>query len=104
VANFSTNSQPTDLELLLDDRLLETRPITIPAGETSPQVFLAAQSRDGVFTVRLTAKDDLAVDNQASIVSLLPKPVKVMLVSKGNRLLERALRAVAHVELATATD
>ena len=104
VANFSTNSQPTDLELLLDDRLLETRPIPIPAGETSPQVFLAAQSRDGVFTVRLTAKDDLAVDNQASIVSLLPKPVKVMLVSKGNRLLERALRAVAHVELATATD
>ena len=104
VANFSTNSLQTDLELLLDDRLLETRPITIPAGETSPQVFLAAQPRDGVFTVRLTAKDDLAVDNQASIVSLLPKPVKVLLVSKGNRLLERALRAAPAVELAVATD
>jgi Ca-activated chloride channel family protein len=104
VANFSTNSQQTELELLLDDRLLETRPITIPAGETSPQVFLAAQPRDGVFTVRLTAKDDLAVDNQASIVSLLPKPVKVLLVSRGNRLLERALRAAPNVELAAATD
>ena len=55
VANFSPDSQQTDLELLLDDRLLETRPLTIPAGETSPQVFLAKQSRDGVFTVRLTS-------------------------------------------------
>ena len=104
VANYSPDSQQTDLELLLDDRLLETRPLTIPAGETSPQVFRANQSRDGVITVRLTARDDLAVDNQASVVSLLPKPVKVLLVTKGNRLLEKALRAVANAELASATD
>ncbi len=104
VANFSPDSQQTDLELLFDDRLLETRPLTIPAGETSPQVFLAKQSRDGVFTVRLTAQDDLAVDNQASIVSLMPKPVKVLLVTRGNRLLEKALRAAPNVELASTTD
>jgi hypothetical protein len=104
VANFSTDTVQTDLELLFDDRVLETRPLTIPAGQTSPQVFLAKQSRDGVFTVRLTSKDDLAVDDQASIVSLMPKPVKVLLVSHGNRLLEKALRAVVNVELASATD
>jgi von Willebrand factor type A domain/Aerotolerance regulator N-terminal len=104
IANFSTNKQETEVELSLDDRLLETRPITIPAGETSPQVFLAAQPRDGVFSVKLTLKDDLAVDNQAAIVSLLPKPVKVLLVTKGNRLLEKALRAAPGVELALATD
>jgi Ca-activated chloride channel homolog len=104
VANFSTNSQQTEIELYFDDRFLETRSISIPAGETSPQVFLAGQARDGVFTVKLTLKDDLAVDNQASIVSLLPKPVKVLLVSKGNRLLEKALRAVPSVVLAVAAD
>ena len=104
VANFSPDSQQTDLELLLDERLLETRPLTIPAGETSPQAFRAKQSHDGVVTVRLTTRDDLAVDNQASIVSLLPKPVKVLLVPRGNRLLEKALRSVANVELAGATD
>src|SRR6266478_4140865 len=104
VANFSTNSKATELELLLDDHLLETRPLTIGPGETSPQVFLAAQPRDGVFTVRLTAKDDLGADNQASIVSLLPKPVKVLLVTRGNRLLEKALRASPDVELTTAAD
>src|SRR2546426_4204442 len=77
VANFATNSQQTDLELLLDDRLLETRPLTVPAGDTSPQVFVASQSRDGVFTLRLTAKDDRTADKQSSIASLLRKPVKV---------------------------
>ncbi len=104
VANFSSNSVQTDLELRLDERLLETRPLTIPAGEVSPQVFLAAQPRDGVFTLRLTEQDDLAADNQASIVSLLPKPVKVLLVSRGNRLLEKALRAAANVELAVSSE
>src|SRR5215831_18941152 len=44
VGNFSTNSQLSDLELSLDDKLLETRPLSIPAGETSPEVFLANQS------------------------------------------------------------
>jgi Ca-activated chloride channel family protein len=104
VGNYSTNNQQTELELLLDDKLIETRPINVPANETSPQVFKAEQARDGVFTVRLTARDDLPADNQASIVSLLPKPVKVMLVTKGNRFLERALRAAPNVELVTAND
>jgi hypothetical protein len=104
IGNFSSNSLQSDLELRLDDRLLETRPLTIAAGETSPQVFVAGQARDGVFTMRLLANDDLAVDNQASIVSLLPKPVKVLLVTRGNRLLEKALRAAPNVELAVAND
>ena len=107
VGNFSTNTMATQLELLLDNRSLETRPLNIPAGEVSPQVFLADQAHDGVFTLRLSAKDDLAADNQASIVSLLPKPVKVLLVSRGNRLLEKALRAAPNVDLAitgTLTD
>jgi len=76
----------------------------MPAGEMSPQIFYAEQPQDGVFTLRLTGKDDLMADNQASIVSLLPKPVKVLMVSRGNRLLEKAFRAVANVELAMVTD
>jgi Ca-activated chloride channel homolog len=104
IANCSSNSVQTELDLLLDDHLLEARPLILPPGETSPQVFFAQQSRDGVFTLRLSAKDDLAADNQASIVSLLPKPIKVLLVSRGNRFLERALRAVPNVELVTMTS
>jgi hypothetical protein len=104
VANYSTNAALTELQLLLDGRLLESRPLNIPPGETSPQVFLASQNQDGVFTLRLAAKDDLAADNEASIVSLLPKPVKVLLVSRGNRLLEKALRASPNIALALSAD
>jgi hypothetical protein len=104
VQNFSSNIVTAELELLLDDRLIDTHHLAIPAGESAREVFLAEQTRDGVFTVRFTAKDDLAVDNQASIVSLLPKPIKVLLVSKGNRFLEKALRAASDVELTLAAD
>jgi hypothetical protein len=104
VGNFSSNTMSADLELLLDGQLINTVPLTIPGGQTAPQVFKATQAKDGVFTVRLTGKDDLAADNEASIVSLLPKPVNVLLVTRGNRLLEKALRAVANVQLAVAND
>jgi Ca-activated chloride channel family protein len=104
VANFSTNEEQTDLELLFDNQSVESRALVLKPGETSPQVFTAAQERDGVFTVRIDAKDDLAADNQASIVSLLPAPVKVKLVSRGNRFLEKALHAAANVDLTVASE
>ena len=104
IVNFSSNSVSRDAELLLDGQLIETRPLTIGPGEASPQVFLAGQTRDGIFTLRLTGNDKLAVDDEASIVSLLPKPVKVLLVSQGNRLLEKALRSLPNVQLVIAPD
>ncbi|MDB6122785.1 MAG: hypothetical protein JWQ71_1778 [Pedosphaera sp.] len=104
VSNFSTNALQTELELRFDGKLVETRPLTIKPGEPSPQVFLAPQTRDGVFTVHSTTPDDLAADNEASIVSLLPHPVKVLLVTRGNRLLERAFRSVRNLQLTVAAD
>ncbi|PYJ81950.1 MAG: hypothetical protein DME22_20010, partial [Verrucomicrobia bacterium] len=104
VANYSPDEQKTEIELRFDDQLLETKSITIPETNSVPVVFLAAQPRDGVFSVRITAQDDLAADNQASIVSVLPQPVKVLLVTRGNRLLEKALKAAGKVELSVASD
>ena len=104
VANYSSNAQATVLELLFDGQVVDTRTLNIPPAETSPQVFTAVQERDGVFTVRIDAKDDLLADNQASIVSLLPQPTKVLLVSRGNRFMEKALHAAANVDLSVAQD
>lgn len=110
VLNVSSNLMSADLELYFQAndsgarRLLETRPLTVPGRQTVPQVFRAAQNRDGVFTVRLTGPDDLAADNEAAIASLLPKPVKVVLVTRGNQLLEKSLRAIPNVQLTVATD
>lgn len=102
IVNYSTNVQQTDLELRFDQQLLETRPLTLKPHETQPQVFTASQGRDGIFSLHLTLKDDLAADNQAATVSLLPQPIKILLVSAGNRFLEKALRAAPNVELSTA--
>jgi len=104
VANFSTNEEQTDLELLFDNQRVDSRSLVLKPGETSPQVFTAAQERNGVFTVRIDARDDLAADNQASIVSLLPAPVKVKLVSRGNLYLEKALRAAGNVDLTVSRE
>ncbi|HEY3861517.1 MAG TPA: VWA domain-containing protein [Verrucomicrobiae bacterium] len=104
IVNYSTNKQTTILELLFDNQVVDTRPLTIPAGDTAAQVFSTTQERDGIFTVRIDAKDDLAADNQASMVSLLPQPTKVLLVTRGNRFMEKALHAAANVDLSIAQD
>jgi Ca-activated chloride channel family protein len=102
VANYSTNAQQTTLELLFDGQSIDARPLTLQPGETVPLVFSAAQQRDGIFTVRIDAKDDLAADNQASAVSLLPQPANVLLVTRGNRFLEKALHAGANTRVTIA--
>lgn len=105
VANFSATPLETTIELLFEDRVLEAKPLSVGPTNTAPVVFIASQPADGVFTVRITGTDDLPADNQASIVSLLPTPVRVLIVTKGNRFLEKAVAAAGpHVEVATATD
>ena len=104
VANFSTNAIKTDAELLFDNQLLETRPLDLAPTNTQLLIFTTPQKSDGIFTVRLTVQDDLAADNQASIVSLLPAPVRILLVSKGNRFLEKALKAAPNVRLSIASQ
>ncbi len=102
VVNDSVSPQQTTLELLFDNQSIDARPLTLQPGETIPLVFSAAQQKDGVFTVRIDAKDDLAADNQASAVSLLPEPANVLLVTHGNRFLEKALRSGANTHVTVA--
>ncbi len=103
VANMSTNQQQAQVELRFGETLLEVKAIALEPKQSVPVVFVANQETDGVFTVNLVARDDLAADNTASAVSLLPHPVKVLLVSAGNKFLEKALKAAPNVELAVAT-
>ena len=86
VLNASSNTVSAELDLSFEGQPLDARAITLGPGESQAQVFLASQDRDGVFTVRLKDdNDDLDVDNQASVVSILPKPARVLLVTRGNR-------------------
>jgi len=101
IQNASTNEQPVQAELVFDNQVVGVKTLVLKPNESSPQVFITEQPHDGVFTLKLDVQDDLAVDNTASIVSLLPLPVKVLLVSPGNRFLEKALKAIPTVVLAT---
>ncbi len=102
IANLSSSPIQADAELLFDGQLLQTRALTLDPTNSQVQIFTTPQTKDGVFTLRLTVKDDLAADNQASIVSLMPTPVKALLVTKGNRFLEKALKGAASLQLSTA--
>lgn len=103
IANSGTNPHPARVEFRLDDLLLETRSITIEGGETARLLFELNQTKDGVASVRIDGKDALEADNQASILSTMPRPARVLLVTRGNRFLEKALAAVPNLELNVAS-
>ncbi|MGZ8939473.1 MAG: vWA domain-containing protein [Limisphaerales bacterium] len=100
ILNASTNDQQVQAELVFEDQVVGVKSLLLKPKESSPQVFIADQPRDGVYTVRLDVADDLPADNKASIVSLLPQPTKVLLVTGGNRFLEKAIKAIPTVEMA----
>lgn len=105
VANYSLTSREVQMELLFDGQLRETRKLTLSPTNTTPLAMVTAQDRDGVFTLRIGGKDDLPADDEARLVSLLPQPIHVLLVTKGNRFLEKALKAAApNLELAVVAD
>lgn len=104
LSNLSPQPVETTVELSFDGQVVDVRPVTLPPGESEPLAFVVSQERDGIFAVRHTATDDLAADNQASVVSQLPRPVRALLVSRGNRFLERALKAAGDIEVTVAAS
>ncbi len=104
IANPSTTLQAVQVELQFNHQAREVRALEIPPTNTVPLIFITQQEADGLFTLKLNGKDDLAVDNQASIYSLLPRPLEVLLVTRGNRFLERALRGVPNARVTLTTQ
>ncbi len=104
VANHASESVETEVELYFKDQLLEVRTLSLSPTNSTSTMFQIEQPEDGYFRVQLPYDDDLAADNQARIVSYLPKTVRVLLISEGNRYLERALRQAGNVELSVASD
>src|SRR5688572_33134753 len=78
VANLSTNARAVDLELSFGNDIVEARTVSLSGTNTQPLVFVAPQTQDGVFTLRIKSEDALAADNRASIVSLIPHPARVL--------------------------
>ena len=91
IRNFSDAKKTFTLELSLDGRLLDARDVTIPAKGNRTEVLNQLPSTSGVLHAKIDLRDDLAVDNDASLI--LPKvdPVPVALATTGNQFLLTAL-------------
>jgi hypothetical protein len=99
LANFGAGEVTANLELHYDDKLLDVRPVTLAPGAREVRIFPSvprpARNARGQLTARLEVADALALDNTAYATLPPPRPVRVLLITRGNAFLEKALAAEA---------
>jgi Ca-activated chloride channel family protein len=96
--NFGQTPVSGTLELTLDGRLLDAKPVELKSGERKLDVFPAVpgnplRSARGWLKARIDVADALALDNAAYALLPQPHPHRVLLVSKANWFLEKLLAA-----------
>lgn len=101
--NFGVQDVSVEVELLLGGNLINADRLDLPAGESRGVAFDLGEVDSGELRLRVTTKDDLALDNEAWTVVNRPRRAKVLLVTPGNELLEYALTTAAAGELAEVT-
>jgi hypothetical protein len=112
VSNFGDRTVASDLDLYVDGRLTDVRPLSVGAGREQ-SIFWSGGGPEGTptqgllpsgaqrFEVRLTVHDDFTADKSAWAVAAAPQPVRVLLVTRGNYFLQTALGLRAGTQLST---
>ncbi len=98
VTNYSNKEYTKDLALYLDDNLIDVKEITIKQNE-SKNVYWEDVPDGTILKVELDANDSLKDDNVRYHVVNSSKPLKVLLITKGNIFLEKALLLMPNIEL-----
>ena len=99
IGNFSTNTMSSEVSLFFDDQMIGNRRLTVGPNNTASLVFSSNQRTNGVFRMKLKNDDFLQVDNIGSVMGLTRRNVEVLLITKGNVFLEKALRSIDDVDL-----
>ena len=98
VANFGRAPVHGNVEISADGTLLDVKPFDLAPGERKTNVFPSVpRAGSGRLMARLDANDALPLDNAAYALLPAPEPCRVLLVTKGNRFLEKLLAADATV-------
>lgn len=91
VKNYGEGGVETALDLYGDDRLLDTRNLSMAGGESVTVAFTELPS-SGVYRVVLNGEDAYAPDNEAYAFPKKAEAANILLLSPGNLFLEKALQ------------
>ena len=100
VWNYSGEAHDTVVEVRHDERLLRSASVHLPPRQRET-VALDLEDLDGVIEARLPGGDALAGDDRRFAVLAPPPRARVLLVSRGNFFLEKALAVNPSVSLAS---
>ncbi len=101
ISNYGPESGSASLELYADDLLYDARPVEVPPGEDTV-IWWPALPDAALFEVRLTPGDFFPMDDRAWTAGNAGSGAKALLVTAGNRFLEKALSLLPGLELTSA--
>ena len=99
IKNFNDTPQQIPLLLRVNNTILADPLVVLNAQEKKLLFFSHSGNQPGIAEARLDLEDDFSIDNQAFAVLVPPKPVKVLLVTKGNYYLEQLLASHPNIAL-----
>lgn len=102
VRNYSDSSKKVDLTFYADGKVFDSKPLTVPAG-ASVGHSASLPAAAGVLRARIEPPDMLMADNSAFALANPSASLRVLLVTKGNIFLKRALSLDPRVTLDQAT-
>lgn len=100
LANASDADIDARLTLQVDGQVQDVRAVSVAAGESDHTVYFDLVTADTAFVqLRHDYDDALKADDRVSLTIAPPRQLRVMLISKGNRFLQRAIRSAGVAEL-----
>ena len=99
IRNFNETPQQIPLLLRVNNTILANPEVILDPQEKKLLFFPYSGNKPGIAEAQLELEDDFPIDNQAFAVLVPPKPVKVLLVTKGNYFLEQLLAAHPNIVL-----
>ena len=99
VENFDSAPAQVTVSLTADGKSVETRSVDLPAGGSQQLFFSGAPVDARVIHLQIDQGDALAADNGATLIRATRQTTPVLLVTRGNLFLQKALQAVPGTSL-----